>query len=176
MTVVACKVTETNIQIASDSQTTWGDNKMPTHYPDQRNIKTEGKLFTINTDTVIGCAGRCSHITLLQMYCRGHLPVEMTNDRIFDWFADFKKWANVEAQVKYEDLSIHGIIVKDKKAFTFYDDLEVREITDFSAVGSGMFLAIGVLDLGADVEAAVNVAIKYDLYCGGKANVITILK
>lgn len=175
MTVVACKITQSSIEIAADSQTTWGDQKMPNYHKSQPNVNVNGKLFQIN-DTVVGCAGQSAHIGMLQMYVRKQLPIEMIKDRVFDWLVEFKQWCNKEAQVKYEDLSIGGIIVKDKKVFWFTDYLEVNEVTDHFAYGSGMFLALGAMELGATPERAVEVAIKYDLYCGGKVTKITIPK
>ncbi len=166
MTVVACKITEAEIVISADSQTTWGGNKLPTYQKNNSNIKVDGKLFEIN-GVIIGCAGSCAHVGMLHMFCRKQLPVEMVKDRIFDWLSEFKEWCNKEAQVKYEDLCIGGIIVKDGKAFWFTDYMEVNEITDYFAYGSGMFLALGAMELGASSEKAVEVAIKYDLYCGG---------
>lgn len=175
MTVIACKVTESKIEIASDTQTTWGHHKMPSYAKSHSNVNVDGKLFEVN-DAVIGCAGQCSHIGMFQIFCRKQFPMEMTKDRIFEWISEFKVWSNKEGQVKFEDLSIGGIIVKDKKAFWFDCDLEVQEITEHFAYGSGMFLALGALELGATAIKAVEVAIKYDLYCGGKVTSITIDK
>lgn len=52
------------------------------------------------------------------------------------------------------------------------DSFDVNEVTDHFAYGSGMFLALGAMELGATPERAVEVAIKYDLYCGGKVTKI----
>ena len=42
----------------------------------------------------------------------------------------------------------------------------------FYAIGSGKFLAMGAMEMGATAEEAVAVAIKYDTGCGGEIDVI----
>jgi ATP-dependent protease HslVU (ClpYQ) peptidase subunit len=173
MTVIACKVSKGFIEIASDSQTTWGQNKYPTRDKSDKHISANGKVFSVNGITV-GCAGNCAHIGLFQNFCKTHSPKEMSSDSIIDWIIEFKDWVNDKTKIAFDEISLHGIIVKDGKAFTFFDHLESYEIKDFFAVGSGMFLAIGAMDSGADVTQAVKTAMKYDLFCGGTVNYLKI--
>ena len=173
MTVIACKVNKGFIEIASDTQTTWGRNKYPTHDLTDNHVKANGKVFQVNGIT-IGCAGTVAHIGLLQIFCKTHLPKEMNKDSIMDWLIEFKEWANSKAKIGFNDIEVHGIIVKDKKAFTFFDHMESFEIKNFTAIGSGMFLALGAMESGATVQKAVEAAIKYDLFCGGTVNYLKI--
>lgn len=173
MTCIAVKIKEKHIEIAGDSQATWGRNKYPNPSYADKTLKAEGKIFQTNGMT-IGCAGSVAHIGLLQIYCKTHKPKEMDRDSIIDWFIEFRDWVNIRAKIPATDISIHAILINDGRAFAFYDFMEVSEIKDFEAVGSGMFLAIGAMELGADVEKAIEVAIKYDLFCGGDITKIIV--
>lgn len=173
MSIVAVRKKGKGFEIAGDSQSTWGGNKFSKTNLTDKQMKAYGKIFRVNGLT-IGCAGSVADIGLLQMYCKTHKPKEMTRDCILDWFIEFKEWALAKAKVNFNDISVHGIIISSKKAFCFYDFMDVTPVLDFEAVGSGMFLAIGAMELGASAEQAVKVACKYDLYCGGKITKLAV--
>lgn len=173
MSIIAVKKQGKRFLIAGDSQSTWGRNKYPKTNLSDTQIRAYGKIFQVNGMT-IGCAGSVADIGLLQIFCKTHKPKEMNRDYILDWFIEFKEWALDKAKINFNDISIHGIIVADGAAFGFYDFMDVTPVLDFDAVGSGMFLAIGAMELGANPEQAVKVACKYDLYCGGKITKLTI--
>ena len=175
MTIIACRVHKDSIEIASDTQTTWGHNKYPTPNKADKQTFVEGKLFTINSMT-LGCAGQLSDIGLMQLFCKTHSPKEMDVDSILEWLMEFQQYASDKAKIAYKDLCVHGILVSKGKAFTFFNWIEAHEIKTFDAVGSGMFLAWGALELGAPVQKAVEVAIKYDLFCGGEVSYLKIDK
>ncbi len=166
MTCIAVKIKGKKIEIAGDTQVSWGRNKLPINNNTDQHINAAGKIFQVNGMT-IGCAGNLSHIGLLAIYCKTHKPKEMVKDAIIDWFIEFKEWALMKAKINFTDISCQGIIINDKKAFCFYDFMDAVEVKTFDAVGSGMWLAIGAMELGGSVKDAVKVAIKYDLYCGG---------
>lgn len=173
MTCIAVKIKGKTIEIAGDTQTTWGRNKYPKQNYADKQLKADGKIFQVNGMT-IGCAGSVADIGLLQIFCKTHKPKEMTRDEILNWFIEFKEWALDKAKVPFNEINIHGIIISSGLAFSFYDFMEVSPVLNFEAVGSGMFLAIGAMEIGATAEQAVKVAIKYDLYCGGEVTKITI--
>ena len=173
MSVIAVKIKKGIIEIAGDSQTTWGSNKYPKQDTSDKQIKSSGKIFQVNGMT-FGCAGSVADIGLLQIFAKTHRPKEMERDSVFEWFIEFKQFALDKAKINFNDISIHGIIILEKKVFCFYDFMEVVEVKDFNAVGSGMWLAIGAMELKADVTEAVNVAIKYDLHCGGEVTKLEI--
>jgi len=166
MTCIAVKIKGKVIEIAGDTQASWGKNKMPWGVQQDKQTKVNGKLFEVN-GMHFGCAGSVSDIGLLQIFCKTHRPKEMNRDDIMEWFIEFKEWLNDKAKVSFNDVNIHGIIASEGKVFTFYDFMEVSEVTDFNAVGSGMWLALGAMENGASVSQAVATAIKYDLNCGG---------
>lgn len=167
MTVVAVKVNKKTIDIACDSQVTWGGHKMPINDKSDKQLSSSGKIVSVN-DMVIGFSGDLSHASLLQIYCKTHKPKDATNDDVLNWFIEFKEWANKKAQIGFNDISLYIILIYQKKAFAVFDFLEVYEIKKFDAIGSGMFIAIGAMECDADVEKAVQVAIKYQLGCGGE--------
>ena len=174
MTIIAARIKNGKITLAGDEQTSWGDYmKYPKKKVMDKSVKESGKIFQINGMT-IGAAGSCAHSGLLQIFCKTHHPKEMTRDAILDWVIEFKEWCLEKAKINFNDISVCGIIIMKRKAFTFYDHLEIYPITKFDAVGSGMNLAIGAMELGATAEEAVSVAIKYDPHCSGRITKIEL--
>lgn len=172
MSIVAVRKYPKTIEFASDTQTTWGHNKegMKKEYNDKQ-ISSYGKVFQVN-DMTLGCAGSVTDISLLQIFSKTHKPKVADRDSILEWLIEFKEWAVKKGADK--DIRIHAIMVYEGKIFSFYDFLLVEEIEEFWAVGSGMFLAVGAMEIGATAESAVKVASKYDLYCGGKVRKLRI--
>lgn len=173
MTCIAVKIGKKKIEIAADNQSSWGYNKMPKRDVSDKQTKAVGKLFQINGMT-FGCAGSTADIGLLRLFAKTTKPKEMEKDFILEWFLQFRDWAVKKAAIAYNDISIHGIIINEGKVFAFFDFLDCVEVKTFDAVGSGMWLAIGAMECGADVEQAVKVAVKYDLFCGGDVNKLTV--
>ncbi len=176
MTIIACRVNKGSIEIASDDQTSWGTfMKYPVKSAGDNEVKQNGKLWQINGFTV-GCAGSCSDIGLLQVFLKTHQPKNISRDSVLEWVIEFKEWVNSKTKIPVNSVSVHGIMIYKGKAITFFDHLEVYPITKFDAVGSGMHLAIGAMDIGATASEAVKVAIKYGHGCGGKLSKIIIKK
>lgn len=174
MSCIAARISKNKIEIAGDNQTSWGSYmKYPKKTVNDRDVKEFGKLWQVD-DFTFGCAGSCSHIGLLQIFVKTHRPKEMNRDSVLDWLLEFKDWALAKAKVPFNDVSVHGIIIYDRVAFTFFDHLEVYPILTFDAVGSGMNLAIGAMELGATAKRAVGIAVKYDPFCSGKVSSIII--
>lgn len=159
--------------MAGDTQTTWGGHKYPKIEHNDKFLRSAGKIFQVNGMT-FGCAGDVAHIGLLQVFCKTTKPKEMHRDSILDWLIAFKQFALDKAKVNFNDISIHGLVAVKGKAYAFYDFMDVNAVTEFTAVGSGMFLAMGAMELGASASEAVKVAIKYDLYCGGVIKKVVI--
>lgn len=173
MTCIAVKIEKKKIEIAGDSQTTWGKNKFPKQDTTDRQVMAAGKIFQVNSMT-FGCAGSVAHIGLLQIFAKTNRPKEMERDSVLDWLISFKQFCLDKAKIGFADISVHGIMILDGKVFCFYDFMDVVEVKSFDAVGSGMWLAIGAMELGSNVEKAVSVAVKYDLYCSGEITKIVI--
>lgn len=175
MTCIAVKIEGEKIQLAGDNQTTWGTHKFPKKGYADPQLKSEGKIFQTNGMT-LGCAGDAAHIGLLQLFSKSHKPKEMNKDSILEWFLEFREWMNLKAKINFIDVSLHGIMISENKVFCFFDFMDIWEVNNFDAIGSGMWLAIGAMELGATASQGVGVAIKYDLYCGGNISVINIQK
>lgn len=173
MSVIAVRIDNGVIHISGDSQTTWGGHKFPKENYTDKHVTAYGKIFQVNHMT-IGCAGSTSDIGLLQIFAKSHAPVEMEREDILIWLIEFKEWANLKAKIGFNDIRIHGIMIRDKRCFCFYDYMDVVEVKQFDAVGSGMWLAIGAMEAGLSSKQAVAIAQKYDLYCGGEITEIII--
>lgn len=166
MSIITVRKTEKGFDIVCDQQSTWGSKKFPKKENTDPGIKVSGKIFETNQMT-LGCAGDVAHIGMLQIFCKSHSPKYMTSEDVLEWLMEFKDWCNKKTGILQKDIVIHGIVIKEGKCFTFYDFMDSNEVVNFDAVGSGMWVAIGAMELGATAEQAVSVAIKYDLYCGG---------
>lgn len=171
MTCIAVKVKKDKIEVACDKQVSWGGNKMPMAENSDKQLKSMGKIFQTNGMTIGGC-GSLADLSLLSIYAKTHKPKDMNRDDILEWFIEFINWYENKTGDKKTNLSF--VIINDGFAFIVHDFYEVYQIEDFDAIGSGMWLALGVLDNGGDVIDAIKTAIKYDLYCGGDVNKITI--
>lgn len=162
MTVIAVRKYEDRIELAADSQATWGSDYK---------ILTKTKLVQTN-DFTFGCAGSGRDIALFRMFARTHKPKAATEDDIVDFLAEFVSWKKQKAS--NEEYVGQMILVMDCIIFEI-EQYSVREpIETFFAVGSGMFTALGAMELGASPKSAVEVCVKYNLGCGGDVKVITI--
>lgn len=52
--------------------------------------------------------------------------------------------------------------------------MELPEGETFTAIGSGAKLAMGAMAMGASAERAVEIAIKYDIYTGGRITTLAL--
>lgn len=156
MSVVACRVKKNSIEIASDSQTTWG------YTLDKGGELASAKLWCVE-DVVMGVVGLARDGGLLQLFARTHKPKEPTEEAVLDFVAEFHTWAlkrtNNSATPNY-----HAILVFGGKAFVICG-YYVDEIVTHWAIGSGDDYAKAALHLGHGVEKAVEVACELNLYC-----------
>jgi len=174
MTVVAVKVKQKTIEIASDSQVTYGwrmKHKIANYSDKQAN--TTGKIFETN-GMVIGGAGVLAQLGLLRMFSKTHKPKEMDIDSIVDWVQEYKEFMDKKAKIHHNDADLEGIIISENIVFAFNTEFDVYQVTDFGAIGSGRYLALGAMECGAEVDKAVIVASKYDLFCGESVEKIVV--
>ncbi|CAA0144777.1 conserved hypothetical protein [Tenacibaculum maritimum] len=173
MTVIAVKKIGNKFKIAGDSQISWGGNKLPMDDKSNDNLKCSGKLFEINHMT-IGCSGSLAHMGLLQWFSKTNMPKSMNRDDVLEWVIGFKNFVTDKTRIEFNEVNLHGILIKDSKCFVFYDFLDVVEVKNHYAVGSGKYIALGALESGSSVEEAVKAAIKYDLYCNGEVTTLEV--
>jgi ATP-dependent protease HslVU (ClpYQ) peptidase subunit len=164
MTVIALRVKKEEIVIGSDTQTTCGYN---TYKDSQGSIyKNSSKILIIN-DLVIGVAGAVKNNCLLSIFCKNHKPKLSTEDGILDFLVEFNDWAkSKDESSRLEDNQF--LIVYGGKAFEVVDGYLVREVSNYTAIGSGMFLALGAMYFDKSVEEAIEVSKEFDAFCGGK--------
>jgi len=161
MSVVAVKKTAKEITISADQQRTWGDGK---------DAREKAKLFQEN-GMVWGCCGTSDEIAMLKIFTKNHTPKAANADGILDFLAEFGDWMRKkDSSARVQN---HSILVYEQRIFCAFG-LAVEEIEKFAALGSGMFCALAALELGQTTEKAVGIAKKFDLYCGGETETITI--
>jgi len=161
MTVIAIRKYKNHIEMAADSQTTWGDHK----------ILKASKLTKVN-GMYLGCAGAVSESSLLKIFSRNHKPKAANDDDVLDFLSEFADWK--EKKTKKYDIENSVLLVMEQKIFHVLA-MSVRDVdSDFFAIGSGMFLALGAMELGASPMTGVAIAIKHDVYCGGEIRTINI--
>lgn len=169
MTVIAVEKTKKEIRMSCDSQTSAGKNKF-----DKDNGENRGKIFfTKDFEMVIGSAGRRSESNLMKLFSKNHKPKSGSCDDVLDYFLEFRDWvAKKTGEAGFKSTNQY-IVVFEKKIFDVWAG-DVEEKQDFWAIGSGMFLALSALHFGHGTEKAIEVAKKYDLFCGGKTQTLKI--
>ena len=165
MTVIAVRKTNDKIIIASDSQQTRRDNK----------TLDASKIIKYN-NCIAGCAGNSLDIALFAMFLRTHIPKGSTDEDIIDFLSEFVDWK--QKKTKEGDYVSSIILITDNRIFNIYKYAILNTDKEFTAIGSGMFCALGAMKMGAMPKKAVETAIEYDLYCGGdiQEEIVTINK
>lgn len=154
MTVIACKVDNGIIEIATDSITVRG-------YTQSRGKNTShSKLFTINGITV-GGTGKASESFLFETFLATHLPKKNTVDSILELKVAFSDWHDKKVG---EKISNDYIIVYKGKAYVT-ESFFVEEIVTYEAIGAGMDFALTAMYLGHSATKAVEAAIELSIYC-----------
>lgn len=156
MSVVACRVYEDRIEIASDSISVSGCT--------QRRYAPESysKLLQVN-GLVIGGVGRCEEIALFMMYCATRKPSAPTTEAVLEFVTDFADWKKTKTELEYGQ-ECDYILVFEGKAF-YIERFWVSTILDYSAIGAGMDYALSALYLGHDVHKAVETSCELSIYC-----------
>lgn len=161
MSIIVARKYKDYIEIGCDSQTSWGRFKLN---KDSGLYKEASKVIATN-GLVIGIAGDVRESNFLQLFVSNHKPKTASEGDILDFLVEFQEWIKtIDPNAIVEN---HLLVVYQGKLFQCIG-FDVAEVSEFNAVGSGMFLAIGALSLGASVKQAIEVAKKHDLYCGGK--------
>ena len=154
MSIVAVKVLENTIEIASDSITVRG-------WTQSKSNNSFSKLVQVNGMT-IGGTGGAEESALLYVYCSTRRPEQPTEGSIINFFSEFASWKN--EKTNSSAVGNDYIFIFDGHAFSV-ESFFVQEITDFCAVGAGMDFALAALHLGHDVVKAVEVACELSVYC-----------
>lgn len=168
MSIVAVRKYKEKIVIAGDRQTTGGDNKL---VDSKDNLLTNPSKIWQHNDLAIGSVGYRTQTTLFQIFTRTRKPASASIESLMDFLVEFEDWCKKrESSFKIEN---HFLIIFEGKVFQTFG-LHVQEVSEYNAVGSGMYLALGAMFKGSDPEEAIEVAKEFDLYCSGKTDKIEV--
>lgn len=150
MSVVAVRVNKDKIEFAADSISVRGDTKRDNSV----------KLFEIN-QMIIGEVGYARETSLLSIFAKTHSPLDNTEKAIVDFFFEFGKWKQgLNLGFNSDNIYIFGY---KGKAF-YVNDLHVREINDYDAIGAGMDYALAALYHKHSAKEAVKAACELSCY------------
>lgn len=156
MTVIAARKTKDTIIFASDSILVAGYLKAT-----EKEV-IYNKLFQQN-EMVIGSTGTGYEGTMMELFSRNHRPVDGNRLSVIDFFVEFREWIN-KRDAGYAPENDY-LIAYDKKLFRTYGGLDIYEVPEFEAIGSGEDFAKAALHLGHTPREAVEVACKLSIYC-----------
>ncbi len=156
MTCIAVRKTGETIEIAADSQTSYGDVGKEL---------SRSKIYK-HENIVFGLAGKTKSAGLLNIFMRTHKPSGASENDVLDYIHEFECWAKNKSNDNYS-FNDQLVLIIDGNIFRLYE-YHIEKIEEYTAIGSGMFLALGALEMNASATIAVKAAIKYDLYCGGE--------
>jgi ATP-dependent protease HslVU (ClpYQ) peptidase subunit len=154
MSVVAVRVSDNEISIASDSITVRGWTK-------SNGTNGHGKLIEVN-DIILGAVGSAEESSLFQLYCSTRKPASASQASILEFVSEFAEWK----RQKTNSFGIDNvyIMVFDRKAFTI-EHFFVEEVLEYQAIGAGMDFALACLAMGTSVESAVRTACQLSAMC-----------
>lgn len=155
MSVIATRVYGDRIEIASDSQITFGFT-----------MQTDEtvKLFTTDSGIIVGGVGTMQELALLKIFMKTHKPAMPSEDALTDFIHEFRQWLIESAEIipEMDDNEYHMIF--DGKAFAIHR-YNIREIIQFDSIGAGADYALAALYLGKSPAEAVNVACELNIFC-----------
>lgn len=155
MSVIATRVYGDRIEIASDSQITFGFT-----------MQTDEtvKLFTTDSGITVGGVGTMQELALLKIFMKTHRPAAPSEDALTDFIHEFRQWLTECAEIIPELDENEYHIVFDGKAFAIHR-YNIREIVEFDAIGAGADFALAALYLGRSPDEAVRVACELNIFC-----------
>jgi ATP-dependent protease HslVU (ClpYQ) peptidase subunit len=110
----------------------------------------------------------------MSIFAKTNLIDEPTEKGVIEFVVNFISWARALDNL-YKLNSDFFFVIKNK-VFVVCDDLFIREIKDFYAIGAGRDYTLTALHLGKDVKEAIDVACELSIYCEKPINVINIPK
>jgi len=165
MSVVACRVYDDRITIASDSIVVYEDTQR------KSDMGSNGFCKLIRTNgMIIGSDGTCEEGMLFQLYCSTRKPKSPTVDDVLGFVIEFAQWKKKMTELPYS-LDNHYILIFDKTAF-YIERFFVDYVKLYQAIGAGKDFALSALYLGHDVIEAVAAACELSIYCERPINSI----
>ena len=156
MSVIAVKVDERSIHIASDSQVSYGSTKR---------ITGETPKIQKTNGMIIGASGNCEETSLFLHFCSTHKPDGASEKALSDMLVEFSRWK--KDRTGEHKIENNYIIVLDSKVFTV-NGFYIKGVEDFDAIGSGRDFALAAMSLGFSPYCGVDTACKFNAWCGGE--------
>jgi ATP-dependent protease HslVU (ClpYQ) peptidase subunit len=154
MSIVAVKFEQDYITIAADSGDIWGDTVT---------VDPGNKLWKITPLLFVGAVGPSSVGTMMKHYLTAHIPQDNTETEWLKFAKDFRRYC-IEHGL---DSTVASFLVVYDGLVWRINGMHVVEIKTFDAIGAGRPYALAALQLGHDVEDAVNVACDLCIQCVG---------
>lgn len=165
MSVIACRVTPDAIVVAADSLITNGC---------MRRSRIDAKLF-VEKGMIIGAAGDLEIAQLFRYFIRNmEIEWEYTEggvdirDELFASYTAFvMHMDNLGMNLRHEDDEPYNefMIIAKGRAF-FMHGYDIREVSDYDAIGCGGMQAVPLLEMGISPVKTVAAVIKYNIHCG----------
>ena len=184
MTIIAAAYSETHYAIACDtnSSSSWTKGKSQT------------KIFCLNEEVLVGYTGTYLLDHWIQAHMAKVLMGHTLREAAFNAWDEWRSFSRTRWHGKTNndgELSIPGsiIVINPSGLFTCQTDGSILEHFDYTATGSGQFVALGSFHrafnepsyllknpVGVIVEEAVEAAIHHTPFCGGEIKSICLEK
>lgn len=162
MTVIVVKRGKEGVfEMAGDSMaTSWHHREDET----KKTVKVFKQEYADNTHLLIGATGSCEQAGLMNLFIRGNFIEDFNNEKeVINWLEKFYIFIR-EKDNRLNSLDNQWLLAKGDKCY-FCHNYYVAEVKEFEAMGCGRDYALGALEMGADIEKAVEVACKYSPFC-----------
>ncbi len=165
MTTIAIRKYKDRIELATDSQGTQGGI-----------IVKRQKIFSFDELGIIFThCGYSDKAYIFKQYLLSKCVNDSAIGSPYRIFEDFRKWVkknnlSLSSTDDKEDLEGYILILKKEIYIVSInsDCIEILDIDNFDAIGSGKAFALAAIDLGKSPKEAIALAIKYDLYSSGE--------
>lgn len=171
MTTIAGMQHKTGCVIAADSQTTWGERPFNSFGIDKI-VERNGYLIAVAGD---GRAADILNYSWKPPRCNasGDLYGFVVSKVIPSMRKALADGGWKDSSDSKDDNGIDALIAIRGQLFSIASDFTVlRDENGFYGAGSGGNYAVGALEAGADIQTAVEIAMKYDINSGGVVQIV----
>jgi ATP-dependent protease HslVU (ClpYQ) peptidase subunit len=155
MSVVACRVSQSSFEIASDSITVRGYTQT------KGQTSTHSKLYETN-DVVVGSVGSAEENSMFRLFVETHRPAQASEHAMLEFMAEFSDWK----KKRMDRSSIeNAYMIGFSGAVYTVESWHVERIKSYMAIGAGMDFALAALYLGTTAKKAVETAIELSIFC-----------
>lgn len=151
MSVVAVKRYGDRIEFAADSIAVRGATKTTNNF---------SKLETIN-GLVVGGVGYTEEISMLFLFAKTHKPIGSSEKEVMEFMLEFAKW---KREFGLDFSSKNNYLIGFENKVFYIENMLVKEIKEYYAIGAGEDYALAVLHLGHSPKESVRVACELCCY------------